>query len=196
MNVHDSQNMKDDVSFILLYLIPTMITSLPPPAIFCFYFLLQFLPYECVNLFMCSNSNYRLKVYANDLKSSNDLWQEPLLKIEINNPALLAGNWSQLCATCKVLLAFFRFSARNLITKNQHLAHTYCSCPPIIYFKSFCTHLYVAFSLDCQTSSCKTLFYMWSLCGTVWPSLSLGIQLHWQGTFGWIFGLHALEYEF
>jgi len=31
------------------------------------------------------------------------LWQEPLLKIEINNPALLAGNWSQLCATCKVL---------------------------------------------------------------------------------------------
>lgn len=31
-------------------------------------------------------------------------YQEPLLKIEINNPALLAGNWSQLCATCKVPL--------------------------------------------------------------------------------------------
>lgn len=28
--------------------------------------------------------------------------QEPLLKIEIDNPALLAGNWSQLCTTCKV----------------------------------------------------------------------------------------------
>ncbi|EEF30066.1 zinc finger protein, putative [Ricinus communis] len=28
---------------------------------------------------------------------------EPLLKIEINNPALLAGNWSQLCATCKIV---------------------------------------------------------------------------------------------
>ncbi|KAJ6699876.1 PROTEIN S-ACYLTRANSFERASE 24 [Salix purpurea] len=28
---------------------------------------------------------------------------EPLLKIEINNPDLLAGNWSQLCATCKIV---------------------------------------------------------------------------------------------
>ncbi|MBA0763059.1 hypothetical protein Gotri_012582, partial [Gossypium trilobum] len=29
--------------------------------------------------------------------------QERLLKIEINNPILLAGNWSQLCATCKIV---------------------------------------------------------------------------------------------
>ncbi|KAG6526460.1 hypothetical protein ZIOFF_016445 [Zingiber officinale] len=29
---------------------------------------------------------------------------EPLLKTELNHPALLAGNWSQLCATCKVNL--------------------------------------------------------------------------------------------
>ncbi|KAF5175963.1 S-acyltransferase [Thalictrum thalictroides] len=28
---------------------------------------------------------------------------EPLLKIELNNPTLLAGNWSQLCATCKIV---------------------------------------------------------------------------------------------
>ncbi|XP_047321320.1 protein S-acyltransferase 24-like isoform X2 [Impatiens glandulifera] len=28
---------------------------------------------------------------------------EPFLKIEINNPSLLAGNWSQLCATCKIV---------------------------------------------------------------------------------------------
>ncbi|KAG4140988.1 hypothetical protein ERO13_D06G050900v2 [Gossypium hirsutum] len=28
---------------------------------------------------------------------------EPLLKIETNNPSLLAGNWSQLCATCKIV---------------------------------------------------------------------------------------------
>lgn len=28
---------------------------------------------------------------------------EPLLKTELNNPALLAGNWSQLCATCKIV---------------------------------------------------------------------------------------------
>ncbi|KAH9624427.1 hypothetical protein KSS87_003446 [Heliosperma pusillum] len=28
---------------------------------------------------------------------------EPLLKVEIENPALLAGNWSQLCITCKIV---------------------------------------------------------------------------------------------
>ncbi|GFP89369.1 protein s-acyltransferase 24 [Phtheirospermum japonicum] len=28
---------------------------------------------------------------------------EPFLKIDISNPALLAGNWSQLCATCKIV---------------------------------------------------------------------------------------------
>ncbi|KAL0334014.1 UNVERIFIED_CONTAM: protein S-acyltransferase 24, partial [Sesamum angustifolium] len=28
---------------------------------------------------------------------------EPLLKIEMNNPTLLAGNWSQLCVTCKIV---------------------------------------------------------------------------------------------
>ncbi|KAL8492899.1 hypothetical protein ACS0TY_024190 [Phlomoides rotata] len=28
---------------------------------------------------------------------------EPLLKLEINNPALITGNWSQLCATCKIV---------------------------------------------------------------------------------------------
>ncbi|GJZ05760.1 hypothetical protein Tco_0539553 [Tanacetum coccineum] len=29
--------------------------------------------------------------------------KEPLMKIEINDPALLAGNWSQLCPTCKIV---------------------------------------------------------------------------------------------
>lgn len=28
---------------------------------------------------------------------------EPLLKVEIENPALVAGNWSQLCITCKIV---------------------------------------------------------------------------------------------
>ncbi|XP_073002152.1 protein S-acyltransferase 24-like [Typha latifolia] len=28
---------------------------------------------------------------------------EPLLRMELGNPALLAGNWSQLCATCKIV---------------------------------------------------------------------------------------------
>ncbi|KAK4265274.1 hypothetical protein QN277_026347 [Acacia crassicarpa] len=35
--------------------------------------------------------------------SENNKDDEPLLKIEINHPALLAGNWSQLCATCKIV---------------------------------------------------------------------------------------------
>ncbi|KAK4481944.1 hypothetical protein RD792_012857 [Penstemon davidsonii] len=35
--------------------------------------------------------------------SGNMKDDEPLLKIEINHPALLAGNWSQLCSTCKIV---------------------------------------------------------------------------------------------
>ncbi|KAG6472882.1 hypothetical protein ZIOFF_070360 [Zingiber officinale] len=36
-----------------------------------------------------------------DLQSIRD--DEPLLKSELNHPALMAGNWSQLCATCKIV---------------------------------------------------------------------------------------------
>ncbi|THU73878.1 hypothetical protein C4D60_Mb04t27480 [Musa balbisiana] len=36
-----------------------------------------------------------------DTQSLRD--DEPLLKTELNHPALLAGNWSQLCATCKIV---------------------------------------------------------------------------------------------
>ncbi|KAE9601770.1 putative protein S-acyltransferase [Lupinus albus] len=42
-----------------------------------------------------------VKMNAYDTENMKD--DEPLLKIEINNPALLAGNWSQLCATCKIV---------------------------------------------------------------------------------------------
>ncbi|KAK6942194.1 Ankyrin repeat [Dillenia turbinata] len=35
--------------------------------------------------------------------SQNMKDEEPLLRIEVNHPALLAGNWSQLCATCKIV---------------------------------------------------------------------------------------------
>nr|DAD45071.1 TPA_asm: hypothetical protein HUJ06_003301 [Nelumbo nucifera] len=39
-----------------------------------------------------------------DLRDSeNQKDDEPLLKVELNHPALLAGNWSQLCATCKIV---------------------------------------------------------------------------------------------
>ncbi|KAG0455745.1 hypothetical protein HPP92_023533 [Vanilla planifolia] len=36
-----------------------------------------------------------------DLQSLRD--DEPLLKSDLNNPALISGNWSQLCATCKIV---------------------------------------------------------------------------------------------
>ncbi|XP_058115701.1 protein S-acyltransferase 24-like [Magnolia sinica] len=42
-----------------------------------------------------------IKVNLHDSQNLKD--DEPLLKTELNNPALLAGNWSQLCATCKIV---------------------------------------------------------------------------------------------
>ncbi|KAM0031081.1 putative protein S-acyltransferase [Helianthus debilis subsp. tardiflorus] len=42
-----------------------------------------------------------IKANRNDSKDTTD--NEPLLKIDIPEPALLAGNWSQLCATCKIV---------------------------------------------------------------------------------------------
>ncbi|KAJ6992523.1 hypothetical protein D5086_012294 [Populus alba] len=42
-----------------------------------------------------------IRMNGHDPQNMKD--DEPLLKIEINNPALLAGNWSQLCATCKIV---------------------------------------------------------------------------------------------
>ncbi|KAI3811240.1 hypothetical protein L1987_20959 [Smallanthus sonchifolius] len=42
-----------------------------------------------------------VKTNRHDVQNMKD--DEPLLKIEINDPALLADNWSQLCATCKIV---------------------------------------------------------------------------------------------
>lgn len=42
-----------------------------------------------------------IKTHVRDTENLRD--DEPLLKMELNNPALLAGNWSQLCATCKIV---------------------------------------------------------------------------------------------
>ncbi|CAA3021614.1 S-acyltransferase 24 [Olea europaea subsp. europaea] len=55
-----------------------------------------------VLFYRCSSkdSGY-IRMNVHDLQNTKD--DEPLLKIEINNPALLAGNWSQLCATCKIV---------------------------------------------------------------------------------------------
>lgn len=42
-----------------------------------------------------------IRMNAHDPQNLKD--DEPLLKIEQNHPTLLAGNWSQLCATCKIV---------------------------------------------------------------------------------------------
>ncbi|KAA8522944.1 hypothetical protein F0562_009367 [Nyssa sinensis] len=76
------------------------------PILWCIIFLLLVTYIHSVvmasNLPKCSSKDpgfIRMKVH--DPQNMKD--DEPLLKIEINNPALLAGNWSQLCATCKIV---------------------------------------------------------------------------------------------
>ncbi|PWA56803.1 zinc finger, DHHC-type, palmitoyltransferase, Ankyrin repeat-containing domain protein [Artemisia annua] len=52
--------------------------------------------------YRCSSKNPGfIRANRNDSNDTKD--DEPLLKIEIRDPALLAGNWSQLCATCKIV---------------------------------------------------------------------------------------------
>lgn len=93
--------------------------------------------------------------------------QEPLLKMELNNPALLSGNWSQLCATCKV--CFPCIVILRIFSAYRHL------------YSKFLIQLILEYLLDCEASACKALFHLWSLCWAVWSSLSLGIKLYWQG---------------
>ncbi|CAI9293419.1 unnamed protein product [Lactuca saligna] len=48
----------------------------------------------------CKDPGY-IKANRNESKDTRD--DEPLLKLEVRDPALLAGNWNQLCATCKIV---------------------------------------------------------------------------------------------
>ncbi|PPD91182.1 hypothetical protein GOBAR_DD11877 [Gossypium barbadense] len=55
-----------------------------------------------VMFYRCSSKDPGyIKMNVHDPMNMKD--DEPLLKIETNNPSLLAGNWSQLCATCKIV---------------------------------------------------------------------------------------------
>lgn len=55
-----------------------------------------------VMFYRCSSNDPGfIRMNGHDVHDMKD--DEPLLKIEINNPVLLAGNWSQLCATCKIV---------------------------------------------------------------------------------------------
>ncbi|KAD6454589.1 hypothetical protein E3N88_09295 [Mikania micrantha] len=52
--------------------------------------------YKC----SCKDPGF-IKANRKDSKDTTD--DEPLLKMDISDPALLAGNWTQLCATCKIV---------------------------------------------------------------------------------------------
>ncbi|XP_047939301.1 LOW QUALITY PROTEIN: protein S-acyltransferase 24-like [Salvia hispanica] len=55
-----------------------------------------------VFLYRCSSKDPGfIRINVHDPASMKD--DEPLLKIEINNLVLIRGNWSQLCATCKIV---------------------------------------------------------------------------------------------
>ncbi|KAK7264846.1 hypothetical protein RJT34_32458 [Clitoria ternatea] len=55
-----------------------------------------------VMFYKCSSKDPGyIRMNMHDTHNMKD--DEPLLKVEINDPALLAGNWSQLCATCKIV---------------------------------------------------------------------------------------------
>ncbi|XVF34535.1 hypothetical protein REPUB_Repub18cG0067300 [Reevesia pubescens] len=54
--------------------------------------------------FLCNKDPGYIKMNVHDPQNMKD--DEPLLKIEINNHALLVGIWSQLCATCKIIRPF------------------------------------------------------------------------------------------
>ncbi|CAN1159355.1 Protein S-acyltransferase 24 [Linum perenne] len=55
-----------------------------------------------VTFYRCSRKDPGyIKMNVHDPQKMKD--DEPLLKIEINNPALISGNWAQLCPTCKIV---------------------------------------------------------------------------------------------
>nr|GLL20374.1 protein S-acyltransferase 24-like [Ipomoea trifida]GMC58583.1 protein S-acyltransferase 24 [Ipomoea batatas] len=55
-----------------------------------------------VMFYRCSsNDPGYIRMSLHDSHDTKD--DEPLLKLEMNHPALVAGNWSQLCSTCKIV---------------------------------------------------------------------------------------------
>ncbi|KAJ6741907.1 PROTEIN S-ACYLTRANSFERASE 24 [Salix viminalis] len=94
------------ILLLLIYIYSVILASNLPKLTACFG-LLAWLAVFLANaglvmLYRCSRKDPGyIRMNVHDPQNMKD--DEPLLKIEINNPDLLAGNWSQLCATCKIV---------------------------------------------------------------------------------------------
>ncbi|KAF9679730.1 hypothetical protein SADUNF_Sadunf06G0044800 [Salix dunnii] len=92
------------ILLLLIYIYSVILASNLPKLTACFG-LLAWLAVFLANaglvmFYRCSRKDPGyIRMNVHDPQNMKD--DEPLLKIEINNPDLLAGNWSQLCATCK-----------------------------------------------------------------------------------------------
>ncbi|KAJ6363299.1 hypothetical protein OIU78_003471 [Salix suchowensis] len=94
------------ILLLLIYIYSVILASNLPKLTTCFG-LLAWLAVFLANaglvmFYRCSRKDPGyIRMNVHDPQNMKD--DEPLLKIEINNPDLLAGNWSQLCATCKIV---------------------------------------------------------------------------------------------
>ncbi|WCJ29948.1 Ankyrin repeat family protein with DHHC zinc finger domain [Euphorbia peplus] len=82
-----------------------------------------------------------IRMNVHDQQSMKD--NEPLLKIGINDPALLAVNWSQLCVTCKIVRPL---RAKHCYKCDRCWCHFFSHCGLFPLFWCGSTNCYSSFS--------------------------------------------------
>ncbi|CAL0325665.1 unnamed protein product [Lupinus luteus] len=90
------------ITYVHSVILATNLPKLPAAAALLAWFGVFLATVGLAMFYKCSSKDPGyIKMNVHDTENMKD--DEPLLKIEINNPALLAGNWTQLCATCKIV---------------------------------------------------------------------------------------------